>query len=338
MVDSPGKLSLWAIEVFIAAVEEGSVSAAAKRLAASVSSVSQQLTNLENALGTVLLDRTTRPQQLTAAGALFLKRAQTIIAEANQAKAELAVFNFSKMTRLRLGVIEDFDADVTPRLMVQLAGALKGCHFLLESASSYALADALESRTLDIIVAADLDIADKWMEVHTLMREPFIVVAPSGFVDHNKPVFEQLQKLPFVRYSSRQMMGRQVEAHLARQRINLPNRFEFGSYHAILSMVASGVGWTVTTPLGYMSAQRFHGKVEVMPLPFKALSRSISLIARKGEMESIAGDVAGLMRPLIREMLVEPCVAQFPWMRDKFRIEFEGLTNQASAEDESETN
>ena len=126
MVETPGKLSLWAIEVFIAAVEEGSVSAAAKRLSASVSSVSQQLTNLENALGAILLDRTTRPQQLTSAGAVFLKRAQNILSEANQAKAELAVYNFSKMTRLRLGIIEDFDADVTPALMVQLAGALKG--------------------------------------------------------------------------------------------------------------------------------------------------------------------------------------------------------------------
>jgi DNA-binding transcriptional LysR family regulator len=321
MVETPGKLSLWAIEVFIAAVEEGSVSAAAKRLSASVSSVSQQLTNLENALGAILLDRTTRPQQLTSAGAVFLKRAQNILSEANQAKAELAVYNFSKMTRLRLGIIEDFDADVTPALMVQLAGALKGCQFLLESASSYALAETLESRSLDVIVAADLDITSKWMEVHTLMTEPFIAVAPKGYVDRSKPVFEQVEKLPFVRYSSRQMMGRQIEAHLARQRINLSNRFEFGSYHAILSMVAGGGGWTVTTPLGYMRAQRFHGALDVMPLPFKALSRSISLIARKGEMESIAGDIAGLMRPLIREMLVNPSVAQFPWMEGAFRVE-----------------
>ena len=58
-----------------------------------------------------------------------------------------------------------------------------------------------------------------------------------------------------------------------------------------------------------------------MPLPFKALSRSISLIARKGEMESIAGDVAGLMRPLIRDMLVAPCVEKFAWMDGGFRVE-----------------
>lgn len=321
MVETPGKLSLWAIEVFIAAVEEGSVSAAAKRLSASISSVSQQLTNLETALGATLINRTTRPQQLTSAGALFLRRAQTILSEANQAKAELAVFNFSQMTRLRLGIIEDFDSDVTPALMTQLAGALKGCQFLLESGSSYGLAEALESRSLDVVVAADLDITQTWMEVHTLLSEPFIAVTPRGAVDTRTPVLEQLMRLPFVRYSSRQMMGRQVEAHLARSRVQLPNRFEFGSYHAILSMVASGGGWTITTPLGYMTAKRFHDQVEVLPLPLKALSRSISLIARAGEMENIPHDIAGLMRPLIRDRLVGPCVEKFPWLDGKFRVE-----------------
>lgn len=321
MVETPGKLSLWAIEVFVAAVEEGSVSAAAKRLGASISSISQQLTNLETALGAVLINRTTRPQQLTSAGALFLKRAQAILSEANQAKAELAVFNFSQMSRLRLGIIEDFDSDVTPALMTQLAGALKGCQFLLESASSYGLADALERRSLDVVVVADLDISKTWMEVHTLLTEPFVAVAPKGFVTPGSDALDQLRTLPLVRYSSRQMMGRQVEAHLARCRIDLANRFEFGSYHAILSMVASGAGWTITTPLGYMTAQRFHGAVDVLPLPMKALSRSISLIARAGEMENIPQDVAGLMRPLIRERLVTPCVNRFPWLENQFRVE-----------------
>lgn len=321
MVDSPGKLSLWAIEVFIAAVEEGSVSAAAKRLSASISSVSQQLTNLENALGATLINRTTRPQQLTSAGSLFLRRAETILSEANQARAELAVFNFSQMSRLRLGVIEDFDSDVTPFLMTKLASALTNCHFLLESGSSYALAEALESRSLDVVVAADLDITQNWMEVHTLMTEPFVAVVPKGAVPAGDDPLDQLLSMPFVRYSSRQMMGRQIEAHLARSRIRLPNRFEFGSYHAILSMVAAGNGWTITTPLGYMTAQRFHAAVDVLPLPMKSLSRSISLIARAGEMETIPQDIAGLMRPLIRDRLVAPCVARFPWLEDSFRVE-----------------
>ncbi|MGA0924958.1 MAG: helix-turn-helix domain-containing protein, partial [Lutimaribacter sp.] len=65
MVDSPGKITLWGVEVFVATAEEGSISAAARRLGASPSAVSQQLTNLEGAIGTTLLQRNTRPVVLT---------------------------------------------------------------------------------------------------------------------------------------------------------------------------------------------------------------------------------------------------------------------------------
>nr|MCU0855738.1 LysR family transcriptional regulator [Paracoccaceae bacterium] len=68
MVGTPGKVTLWGIEVFAAVAEERSVSAAARRLGASVSAVSQQLSNLEQALGAVLIERQVRPFALTPAG------------------------------------------------------------------------------------------------------------------------------------------------------------------------------------------------------------------------------------------------------------------------------
>ena len=47
MVESPGRITLWGIEIFVAAAEEKSISSTAKRLSASPSAISQQLTNLE---------------------------------------------------------------------------------------------------------------------------------------------------------------------------------------------------------------------------------------------------------------------------------------------------
>ena len=55
--DPEGKLTFRAIEVFAAVVEQGGIVAAARQLAASASTVSHQLSNLENALGTKLVER-----------------------------------------------------------------------------------------------------------------------------------------------------------------------------------------------------------------------------------------------------------------------------------------
>ena len=179
MADPEGRVTLWGIEVFVAAAEEGSISAAARRLGVSPSAISQQLTALETALGATLLDRASRPVQVTPAGVMFRRHAQVILNAASEARAELAMADLSGLTTLRLGVIEDFDSDVTPRLLTTLAHDLKGCRFLLETGASHRLMDQLEARALDIVIAADSDPApEDWREVHPILSEPFVAVAP----------------------------------------------------------------------------------------------------------------------------------------------------------------
>ncbi len=320
MPQAETRMTLWGVEIFLAVVEEGSVSLAAKRLEVSPSSISQQITNLETAVGARLIDRAARPLALTPAGLLFQRRAHTIFAEAQQAQTELALHDLSGLTRLRLGMIEDFDADVTPRLLADMSEELKSCHFVLETGASYHLAAMLESRALDIVVAADLDLQADWMEAHPILSDPFIIAAPPGAVDPSKDVLSQLLNLPFIRYSARQMMGRQIEAHLTGLGLNIPHRFELDSYHAIMAMVAGGAGWTITTPLGYTRAHRFRGEVAVMPLPFAPLARRISLFARREALDNMPTDIAQRLRPFLKSMVVEPCIREMPWLESALRI------------------
>lgn len=320
MGDAQTRMTLWGIEIFLAVVEEGSFSGAAKRLGASISAVSQQISNLENTLGSRLIDRAARPVALTPAGGVFLRRARTIISEADQAHAELSLLDISSLTRLRLGVIEDFDADVTPRLLSDMSAELSRCHFVLETGASYHLAAMLEARALDVIVAADLDLSVEWMEVHPLLSDPFMVAAPKGAISPGGDVLAQLLELPFIRYSGRQMMGRQIEAHLGKLGLSIPERFELDSYHAIMAMVASGAGWTITTPLGHMRAHRFRDEVSVMPLPFEPLSRRISLFARREVMGEMPANIAGRLRPLLQDMVVTPLTGEMPWLKGALAV------------------
>ncbi len=325
MSDPRARLTLWGIEIFLAVVDEGSISGAARRLGAGISTISQQITNLESALGARLIDRAARPLALTGAGGLFLRRARTILDEAERARAELAQLDISNLAQLRLGVIEDFDADVTPRLLSEMSAELRQCHFVLETGASYHLAAMLEGRALDVIVAADLDLSADWMEAHPLLRDPFMVAAPRGLTDpaqggSGAELLARLMKLPFIRYSARQMMGRQIEAHLGRLSLSIPHRFELDSYHAIMAMVASGAGWTITTPLGHMRAQRFRDEVAVMPLPFEPLARRISLFARRGAMGDMPADIAGRLRPLLQDMVVAPCIGEMPWLQGALEV------------------
>ncbi|MGI1663530.1 LysR family transcriptional regulator [Palleronia sp. KMU-117] len=320
MVDTPGKVTLWGIEVFAAAVEEGSISAAARRLGVSPSSVSQQLSNLEAALGATLLDRGGRPLMVTPAGQLFRARAQAILNEAAEARAELAMRDLARLSRFNLGVIEDFDADVTPALLSGLADDLPATRFLLETGASHRLYDLLEARTLDVIVAADLGPAAEWMEVHPLFEEPFVAAVPKGAVAEGADLLATLQALPLIQYTARHYMGRQIAGHLSRQNLTLSHRFELDSYHAIMAMVAEGAGWTILTPLGFLRAGRFRDRADVLPLPFAPLSRTISLTARREVLLDLPGRVAGRLRPLLADLIVRPALGRMPWLGDSFRV------------------
>jgi len=319
MVDTSGRITLWGIEVFVVTAEEGAISSAARRLGASPSAISQQLTGLEAALGTMLLDRNTRPVTLTPAGEMFRRRAKIILNEAAQGRAELATADLSGLTSFRLGMIEDFDGDVTPRLLSDMAEELKGCQFLLETGASHRLFDQLDTRALDVVVAADMGAAAEWMEVHPLLTEPFVAAVPKGAIGKGDPL-PQLQALPLIQYTARHLMGRQIAAHLAHQNLRLAHRFELDSYHAIMAMVAGGAGWTILTPLGLLHAQRFLDRAEILPLPFAPLSRTISLNARIGVLRDMPGQMAARMRPLLQELVVGPALAQLPWLRGELRV------------------
>ena len=66
------------LRTFIAAAEQGSFSAAGRKLRRAQSVVSQTLANLELQLGVSLFDRSARYPQLTEAGRLLLVEARAV--------------------------------------------------------------------------------------------------------------------------------------------------------------------------------------------------------------------------------------------------------------------
>ncbi|MBU2889181.1 MULTISPECIES: LysR family transcriptional regulator [Celeribacter] len=307
MSDKVGRLTLWGVEVFLAVAEDGSVSAAAKRLGASPSAVSQQISNLETALGTELINRRERPMSLTPAGRVLRRRAQSILLEAARARSEIAGLDLSHLGQLRLGMVEDFEASVTPLLITQMADRLTETRFELETGPSHRLVDQLENRALDVIVAAELSEGAEWCDHHPLLQDPFVAVVPKGQRDAPK-------RLPLIQYTRRHAMGRTLAEHLISEGVTLTHRFELDSYRAIQAMVAGGTGWTILSSLGVLNAGRYAADIEAIPLPIAPLSRKISLTVRRDGMSEMASELAGHLGPLLQDQVVDPLVATYPWL------------------------
>lgn len=82
-------ISLGEVVVFLAIVQEGSFTAAARRLHLSQPGVSGRVSRLERALGYRLLDRSRRAVRLTPDGYRFVHAAQTVLRAVDEAMVQV---------------------------------------------------------------------------------------------------------------------------------------------------------------------------------------------------------------------------------------------------------
>jgi len=80
-------VSLDQLRAFIAAVDEGSFSAGARKLRRAQSAISELVSNLEGQIGVALFDRSARYPKLTPAGLLLLGDARSVVGNVDQLKA-----------------------------------------------------------------------------------------------------------------------------------------------------------------------------------------------------------------------------------------------------------
>ncbi|WP_299871081.1 LysR family transcriptional regulator [uncultured Sulfitobacter sp.] len=313
-------VTLRGIEVFEALAQTGSVARTAQATGLSQPAVSQQMRNLEAAIGAELIDHSRRPMRLTPAGQLFLRRAGAALSELRQAQSEVTVMDLAHLEELSLGIIDDFDDDLTPRLATILADSMTGCRFRMITAGSNELAHGIATQDLHMAISARPTEALAGVVEYPLARDPLIIVAPAGPADNASALLAGISPLPFLHYAADQLIARQIAGHLATADIKLSSRFEIGSHLALMAMVARGIGWTITTPLGFMRAARFHDGMQAMPLPLPDAARHISLFAGADWSGPVPRDIATTMRNLMQDHMIAPAISALPWLADSFHL------------------
>lgn len=93
---------LISMSVFVTAVEEGSIAAAARRLSLSAVMAGRYLSALEEALSVRLLERSTHQLNLTDAGASYFVKAKRILNDIREAEQEATAKHISPQGSLRI--------------------------------------------------------------------------------------------------------------------------------------------------------------------------------------------------------------------------------------------
>ncbi|MGQ0564470.1 MAG: LysR substrate-binding domain-containing protein [Gemmobacter sp.] len=297
-------LTLRALRIFVALEETGSVALAAQRLGASPSGVSQAISALERGIGARLFDRQAKPATLTPAGQVLRHHAHRILGVVSDATTELAEISLASLPALTLAIIDDLDASLTPVLVASLQARLPRCFVNAFSGRSDEIVARLVAREADIGVTALPAPDGAAFRTLPILRESFLLVAARGVLADGADVPDALTRLPFVHYSEAIPIGRAVAAHLRRLRLTLPRRMAFEATRSVLAMVAETGGWTLTTPLNLLDAERILPQLAVRAMPFAGLTRDVHLIARAEELGHLPEVMARDCRRLVRDRLL----------------------------------
>lgn len=177
-------LKLEGVSAFVGVAETGSITAAAQRLGLAKSVVSERLAELEHRLGAQLVQRTTRRSSLTENGRTFLARARRLLAEAEDAVAELAQRGGELVGPLRLSAPVSFGT-------LHLAGPLFGFMRLHPRIDlSLELDDRFVDPTADGFdaVVRHGPVLDRHLLAHRLATSTRHLVASPDYLAHAGPI------------------------------------------------------------------------------------------------------------------------------------------------------
>lgn len=164
-----------------AVAEERSFGRAADRLGFTQSAVSQQVAQLERAVGAPLFFRPggPKPVELTPAGELLLGHAEAILERLRLAGAELTAYQDGKLARIAVGTFQSVSVRILPEVITRLRAERPDVEVtLFESDDQESLLTRLDEGDLDAAFVVD-PVPDTFAVRH-LCRDPFLLVSPAA--------------------------------------------------------------------------------------------------------------------------------------------------------------
>jgi LysR family transcriptional regulator, hca operon transcriptional activator len=167
------------LRYFIAVVEEGSLTIAAKRrLHTAQPSLSRQIRDLELEVGVPLLTRSARGVELTVSGRVFLDHARLALAQVEAAGEAARRAAHPVKPSFALGFLTGQEMEWLPEAMHILRDELPSIEVTVSSQYSPQLADALMRGKLDLaFMRPEAQMPD--LDYKVILKEPLVVVLPS---------------------------------------------------------------------------------------------------------------------------------------------------------------
>ncbi|MBV6631730.1 MAG: LysR family transcriptional regulator [Alphaproteobacteria bacterium] len=170
---------LYGLGVFVQVVEQHGFSAAARRLGVSPSAVSRQVAQLEDRLGTRLLNRTTRSVQPTEIGMMLYEKARDIVQSLDDAENSVISMGSQPRGRLRVSTPPTFGERVLAPLFANFQKTFPDIQ--LELVASSRRVDVV-AEGFDVTIRVG-EMPDSALIARRLLTQTWTIVAAPEYVE-----------------------------------------------------------------------------------------------------------------------------------------------------------
>ena len=237
------------LQLLIALAEEGSFTKAAHRMNIVQSGLSISIKALEQELGTVLFDRTTRKVMLTPAGTLFLEHVRAGLVMLDSGIQAVRSQDGIVRGRLRLGILQSLGPYVDlPRLLQTFRNRYPEVEFSVRSLNTETIPAQVRSGYVDLSFHALVgDSKDSGLRMIPFAQDSLIAISSTkhSFAARRSVSLELLARERFVDLTPERALRRLVDSIFQKAKLIRESIYELSDVSMMLQFVANDLGVAV---------------------------------------------------------------------------------------------
>lgn len=238
------------------------------------SAVSQQIQALEQELGAVLFERSSRPPKFTPQGMQVVELAHTILRLEDDIKASLRGERITGT--LWLGSVRTSGLNLLPKAILQMRTEYPTLKINLRVALSSQLISDVSTGHIDAAVVAEhvgIPPALRWSP---FLKEPLLLIGPQGTEPLDQ--FRMLASMPFIRFRSSVPLANIIDTEISRLGIVTNDVAEIDTIGSIVTCVRQGLGIAVVPHVALQEPD--DNNLLRMPFGDPQVTRQIGIIER----------------------------------------------------------
>jgi DNA-binding transcriptional LysR family regulator len=276
------KIDILGVQAFVAIADFGGFQKAADTLYVTQTAVTQRLRNLEDFLGVMLVERTTRTIALTSIGKDFLPQARRLLQELSSTLTEIRETGKAQRGDITIASVPTAGIQFLPDIIREYSTRFPGNRVKILDHASARVAEAVLSREAEFGINLSGSTHPDLVSV-PVVQDEFVLLCREDHALAKRRSLTWVQIQPYPLIFSGDVNGNRalLDSYLGDKSMNLSLQFQYEVQRSstAIGLVAAGVAAAIVPNLAIQKGT--YPRLRVIKLKEPTISRQLALITRK---------------------------------------------------------